>query len=171
MTKDQKNAEIVEIVEMLSNASILYIADTSSLNAEATSNLRRECFKQNISLRVVKNTLLKKAMERIEGTDYSPLYEALHGNSAIMTSTIANAPARLIKDFRKSGDKPALKGALIQEDCYVGDHLLDTLVAIKSKEELIGDIIGLLQSPARNIIAALQAKAEKSETAPEEQSA
>jgi large subunit ribosomal protein L10 len=172
MTKDQKNAEIVELVEMLSNAPILYIADTSSLNAEATSNLRRECFKQNIGLRVVKNTLLKKAMERIEGTDYSPLYEALHGNSAIMTSTIANAPARLIKDFRKSGDKPSLKGALIQEDCYVGDHLLDSLVAIKSKEELIGDIIGMLQAPARNIISALQAKAEKStEEAPEEQSA
>jgi large subunit ribosomal protein L10 len=89
-----------------------------------------------------------------------------------MTSTIANAPARLIKDFRKAGDKPSLKGALIQEDCYVGDHLLDTLVAIKSKEELIGDIIGMLQAPARNIISALQAKAEKStEEAPEEQSA
>jgi len=174
MTKDQKNAEIAEFVEMLSDAPILYIADTASLNAELTSNFRRECFKQNIKMRVVKNTLLKKAMERIEGVDFSPLFPALKGNSAVMTAAVANVPARLIKDFRKTSDKPVLKGALIREDCYLGDNMLDTLVALKSKEELIGDIIGMLQAPARNIISALQNNAEKkgdTSAAQEEQSA
>ena len=148
MNKEQKNTEIAELVEMLSSAPILYITDTVSLNAEATSNLRRECFKQNVQMRVVKNTLLKKAMERVEGTDFSGLYPVLKGNTAVMIAEVANVPARLIKDFRKGTNKPALKGALIREDVYVGDDQLDTLVALKSKEEMIGEIIGLLQSPA-----------------------
>ncbi len=161
MNKEQKNQEIAEIVEMLSSAPVFYLTDTSSLNAEATSNLRRECFKQNIGMRVVKNTLLVKALERIEGKDFSALMPAIKGNTAVMTAEVANAPARLIKDFRKKSDKPALKGAFILEDCYVGDNQLDSLVAIKSKEELVGDIIGLLQSPAKNVVSALTGSADK----------
>jgi len=169
MNKEQKNTEIAELVEMLSKAPILYITDTVSLNAEATSNLPRECFKQNVQMRVVKNTLLKKAMER-DGTDFSGLYPVLKGNTAVMIADVANVPARLIKDFRKGSNKPALKGALIREEVYVGDDQLDTLVALKSKEELVGEIIGLLQSPARNVISALLNHAEKQE-AQEEHSA
>ncbi len=172
MNKDQKNQQIAELVEMLNNSNIFYFADTAALNAEATSNFRRECFKNNVSMRVVKNTLLRKALERIEGKEITPLFDALKGNTAVMTADVVNVPARLIKDFRKKHGKPLLKGAFILEDCYVGDDMLDTLVAMKSKEELVGDIIGLLQSPARNIISALQANADKkSETAQEEQSA
>jgi large subunit ribosomal protein L10 len=159
MTKDQKNQEIADLVEMLSNASIFYLTDTASLNAEQTSKLRRECFKNNVGMRVVKNTLLHKALERIEGKDFAPLFETLKGNTAVMTAEVANTPARLIKEFRKSSDRPILKGAFIMEDCYVGDNQLDALVAIKSKEELVGEIIGLLQSPARNVISALQGNA------------
>ncbi len=171
MNKDQKNQQIAELVEMLNNTNIFYFADTAALNAEATSNFRRECFKNNVSMRVVKNTLLRKALERIEGKEIAPLFDALKGNTAVMTSDVVNVPARLIKDFRKKHGKPLLKGAFILEDCYVGDEMLDSLVAMKSKEELVGDIIGLLQSPARNIISALQANADKkSETAQEEQS-
>mgnify|MGYP000029287198 CR=1 FL=1 len=116
---------------------------------------------------------LKKALDRIEGKNIEPLFEALKGNTAVMTAEVVNVPARLIKEFRKKHGKPLLKGAFILEDCYVGDDQLDALVSMKSKEELVGDIIGLLQSPARNIISALQANAEKKsgETAPEEQSA
>ncbi len=172
MNKDQKNQQIAELVDMLNNSNIFYLADTAALNAEATSNFRRECFKNNVSMRVVKNTLLRKALERIEGKEVTPLFDALKGNTAVMTADVVNVPARLIKDFRKKHGKPLLKGAFILEDCYVGDDMLDTLVAMKSKEELVGDIIGLLQSPARNIISALQANADKkSETAQEEQSA
>jgi len=172
MNKDQKNQQIAELVEMLNNSNIFYFADTAALNAEATSNFRRECFKNNVSMRVVKNTLLRKALERIEGKEITPLFDALKGNTAVMTADVVNVPARLIKDFRKKHGKPLLKGAFILEDCYVGDEMLDSLVAMKSKEELVGDIIGLLQSPARNIISALQANADKkSETAQEEQSA
>ncbi len=159
MTKDQKNQEIAELVDMLSNSSVFYLTNTESLNAESTSALRRECFKNNVQMRVVKNTLLKKALERIEGKDFSPLFPALKGNTAVMTAEVANVPARLIKEFRKKHEKPAFKAAFIQEDCYVGENLLDTLVAIKSKEELLGDIVALLQSPAKNVISALQGSA------------
>jgi large subunit ribosomal protein L10 len=136
MTKEQKNQEIASLVEELKNNEIFYIADTSTLNASATSQLRRDCFKSNIKLRVVKNTLLKKAMERVEGKDYSPLFEALHGTTAVMYSEVGNAPARLIKEFSKKYQKPAFKAAFIQEDCYVGADQLDTLVALKSNHRL-----------------------------------
>ena len=131
MTKEQKNQEIAELVETLKNTEIFYLSDTSSLSAEATSSLRRECFKAGIQMRVVKNTLLKKAMERVEGKDYSPLYPALHGNTAVMTAEVGNVPARLIKDFKKKYDRPAFKAAFIQEDCYVGADQLEVLVALK----------------------------------------
>jgi len=160
MTKEQKNQEIAELVEVLSNSPIFYLTNTTSLNAEATSALRRECFKNGIKMRVVKNTLLTKALERIEGQDYSPIISALKGNTAVMTAEVANVPARLIKEFRKKNDnKPVFKAAFIQSDCYIGEEQLDTLVALKSKEELVGDIIGLLQSPAKNVISALKSNA------------
>lgn len=156
MTKEQKNQEIAELVELLNNNQIFYLTDTAALNAEATGNLRRECFKSNVGMRVVKNTLLRKAFEKVEGIDYSPLYESLAGNTAVMTAEVANVPARLIKEFRKKSDKPLLKGAFIQNDCYIGDQQLEALASLKSKEELVGDIIALLQSPAQNVISALQ---------------
>ncbi len=160
MTKEQKNQEIAELVEVLSNSPICDLTNTTSLNAEATSALRRECFKNGIKMRVVKNTLLTKALERIEGQDYSPIISALKGNTAVMTAEVANVPARLIKEFRKKNDnKPVFKAAFIQSDCYIGEEQLDTLVALKSKEELIGEIIGLLQSPAKNVISALKSNA------------
>jgi large subunit ribosomal protein L10 len=160
MTKEQKNQEIAELVEVLKDSSVFYLTNTTSLNAEATSALRRECFKNGIKMRVVKNSLLQKALERIEGKDFSPLFPALKGNTAVMTAEVANVPARLIKEFRKKNqDKPVFKAAFIQEDCYVGENQLDALVAIKSKEELLGDIVALLQSPAKNVIGALQGNA------------
>lgn len=159
MTKEQKNQEIAELVEALSNSSVFYLTDTTALNAAATSALRRECFKSGVKMRVVKNTLLQKALERIDGKDYSPLFPALKGNTAVMFAEVANVPARMIKEFRKKHEKPAFKAAYIQEDCYVGADQLEVLVALKSKEELLGDIVGLLQSPARNVISALQGSA------------
>ncbi len=159
MTKEQKNQEISVLMDELKNSEIFYLTDTTSLNAEATGALRRECYKAGIKMRVVKNTLLQKAMERVEGKDYSPLFAALKGNTAVMYAEVGNVPARLIKDFRKKHDKPQFKAAYIQEDCYVGADQLDVLVALKSKNELIGDIIGLLQSPAKNVVSALQSNA------------
>jgi large subunit ribosomal protein L10 len=159
MTKEQKNQEIAELVDALSNSSVFYLSDTTSLNAAATGALRRECFKNGVKMRVVKNTLLQKALERIDGKDYSPLFPALKGNTAVMFAEVANVPARMISEFRKKHDKPAFKAAYIQEDCYVGADQLAVLVALKSKEELIGDVLALLQSPARNVISALQGNA------------
>lgn len=160
MTKEQKNQEIAELVEILGSTQVFYLANATSLNAQATSALRRECFKSGVQMRVVKNTLLIKALERIEGKDYSPLFPAIKGNTALMIAEIANVPARLIKEFRKKNqDKPVFKAAYILEDCYVGEDQLDSLVALKSKEELVGDIIALLQSPAKNVVSALQGNA------------
>ncbi len=131
------------------------MADISGLNASDTSNLRRACFKANVNLAVVKNTLLAKAMEKSE-KDFGELPTTLKGNTSIMISETGNAPAKVIKEFRKGSDKPVLKGAYVEEAIYIGDDQLDTLVSIKSKEELIGDIITILQSPAKNVISALQ---------------
>jgi len=156
MTKQEKEKQIAELSEVLANNNVVYIADTSELDAEATSQLRRECFKNNISMKVVKNTLLKIAIDRCEGKDFSPLTETLKGQTSIMTAEAGNVPAKLIKDFRKKFKKPVLKGAYVEEATFIGDDQLNTLVDIKSKEELIGDIIGLLQSPAKNVVSALQ---------------
>lgn len=156
MTREERHDMIAELKEEISTAGVFYLTDTSSLDAEATSQLRRECFKKNIKLRVVKNTLFVKALEQIDGADYSPMYETLKGNTAVMFSEIGNAPAKLIKEFRKKHDKPVLKAAYIEEECYIGDDQLGNLADIKSKEELLGDIIMLLQSPAKNLISALQ---------------
>jgi large subunit ribosomal protein L10 len=156
MNREEKQQAIDAIVEKLSNANVFYLADASSMDAGSTSNLRRQCFGKDISMTVVKNKLLQKAMEKIEGKDYSEMYGVLAGPTAIMISEVGNAPAKLIKEFRKKNDKPVLKAAYIEESIYIGDDQLDALCDIKSKEELLGEVIGLLQSPAKNVISALK---------------
>jgi large subunit ribosomal protein L10 len=160
MTREEKSIAIEDLTAKLAESNIVYIADTSGLDAETTSNLRRACFKAGIKLEVVKNTLLGKAMEA-SSNDYGDLSSVLKGNSSIFISDIANSPAKIIKDFRKKSDKPAFKGAYINGEIYIGDNLLDSLASLKSKEEVIGEIIGLLQSPAQRIISALLNNAEK----------
>lgn len=155
MTREEKSIAIEELTAQLAGTNIIYISDISGLNAETTSDLRRACFKAGIKLEVVKNTLLAKAMEASDN-DYGDLPSVLTGNSAIFISDIANAPGKIIKDFRKKSDKPVLKGAFINSEIYIGDDQLEALATIKSKEELIGEIIGLLQSPAQRVISALQ---------------
>ncbi len=155
MTREQKSQVIDDLTSQLADNDTIYLADISGLDALNTSNLRRACFKANVRLAVVKNTLLSKAMEKSD-KDFGELPEILKGNTSLMISETSNAPAKVIKEFRKKSDKPLLKGAYIEEAIYVGDDQLDMLVNIKSKEELIGDIISLLQSPAKNVISALQ---------------
>ncbi len=155
MTREEKSQVIEELTAQLANNTNIYLADISGLNASTTSNLRRACFKANIKLAVVKNTLLAKAMEASE-KDFGDLSGVLKGNTSVMYSETGNAPAKVIKEFRKKSEKPLLKGAFIEEAIYLGDDLLDALVDIKSREELIGDIVALLQSPAKNVISALK---------------
>ena len=171
MTKEDKVLVIQDIKEMLQDAKVIYVANLEGMNAAATSDFRRQAFKQNISLKVVKNTLLQKAMEQIEGVDYSEMFQTFKGNSALMISDTANAPAKLIQSFRKKAEIPALKSAYLQETFYVGDENLGALVNIKSREEMIGEIIGLLQSPIRNVLSALQNKPETVEAKAEETAA
>ena len=155
MTREEKSIAIEDLTAQLAGTNVIYVSDISGLNAETTSDLRRACFKAGIKLEVVKNTLLAKAMEASDN-DYGDLPSVLTGNSAIFIADIANAPGKIIKDFRKKSDKPILKGAYINSEVYIGDDQLDALATIKSKEELIGEIIGLLQSPAQRVISALQ---------------
>ena len=162
MTREEKSIAIEELTAQLAGTNIVYVSDISGLNAETTSNLRRACFKAGIKLEVVKNTLLAKAMEASDN-DYGDLPSVLTGNSAIFIADIANAPGKIIKDFRKKSSKPVLKGAYINSEIYIGDDQLEALATIKSKEELIGEIIGLLQSPAQRVISALQNQFAKSE--------
>lgn len=171
MTKDQKVVAIQEIKDLLQDAKVVYVADLDGLNAAKSSDFRRQAFKQNIKVKVVKNTLLQKAMEQIDGIDFSEMFETFKGNSALMIAETANAPAKLIKDFRKKEEKPALKSAFVQETFYVGDNNLDALVSIKSREEMIGEIIGLLQSPIQRVVSALQNKSETVEAKAEEAAA
>ncbi len=160
MTREEKSAVIENLTGTLTENSIIYLADISGLDALSTSNLRRACFKANVKLAVVKNTLLAKAMEKAD-KDFGDLPSTLKGNTSILISETGNAPAKVIKEFRKKSDKPVLKGAYVEEAVYIGDDQLDALVSIKSKEEVIGDIITLLQSPAKNVIAALQSGGSK----------
>jgi large subunit ribosomal protein L10 len=155
MKKEDKNQLIETLAEQLRTAGSFYVTDTSGLNADTTSKLRRTCFKRNIRLQVVKNSLLHKAMER-SGKQLDELFPVLHGPTSLMISEVANDPAKMIKEFRKSTQKPLLKGAYVEESVYVGDDQLDALINIKSRFELIGDLIGLLQSPSKNVISALQ---------------
>jgi large subunit ribosomal protein L10 len=155
MTREEKSIAIEDLTARLADVNVVYLADTSGLDADTTSNLRRACFKAGIKLEVVKNTLLEKAMEA-SINDYGDLPSVLKGNTALLIAETANGPAKVIKEFRKKSDKPLLKGAYINQEIYIGDNQLDSLVAIKSKEEVIAEIIGLLQSPAQRVIAALQ---------------
>ena len=155
MTREEKLTVIEDLTAQLADNAIIYLADISGMDAETTSNLRRACFKADIKLAVVKNTLLAKAMEASD-KDFGDLPSVLKGNTSLMLSETGNAPAKLIKNFRKKSEKPMLKGAFIEEAVFIGDNQLETLVAIKSKEEVIGDIIGLLQSPAKNVISGLK---------------
>jgi large subunit ribosomal protein L10 len=161
MTREEKNQLIDSLAEQLSNSSTIYITDISDLNSESTTKLRALCYKNKVHLQVVKNTLLKKAMEKTE-RDFSELYETLSGSTSMMIAETGNAPAKLIKEFRKGGsERPILKGAYIQEMVYLGEEQLETLVTIKSKDELLADLIALLQSPVRNVMSALQSGGQK----------
>jgi len=156
MNREEKAQYIDDLAAELSAANILYLTDTADLTVETVNTLRRRCFQANISLKVVKNSLLKKAMDRVEGKNYGELTSLLKGSTSIMICQEANAPARLIQEFRKKNEKPILKGAYIEEAIFVGDNQLVALETMKSKEELIGEIVGLLQSPAKNVLSGLK---------------
>ena len=160
MTREEKSQVIEELTAQLSENTNIYLTDISGLDAGTTSNLRRACFKADVKLAVVKNTLLEKAMEASD-KEFGELPSTLKGNTSVMYSETGNAPAKVIKAFRKKSEKPLLKGAFIEEAIYLGDDQLDMLVDIKSREELIGEIIGLLQSPAKNVVSALQSSGGK----------
>jgi large subunit ribosomal protein L10 len=155
MRREEKNAIIESLAERLKEYNHFYLTDTAELNAAATSALRRKCHENDIKLIVVKNTLLKRALEQ-SGVNFDELFPVLKGTTSVMFTNTGNGPAKLIKEFRKGHDKPLLKGAYVQESVYLGDNMLDALVSVKTREELIGDIIALLQSPAKNVISALQ---------------
>ena len=155
MTREEKDLQIKELTQMLADNSVLYLTDATGLNAEATTQLRRACYKNDIRMRVVKNTLLRRAMDATEGTDYSELYEVLSGQTALLVGNVGNAPAKLLKEFRKKNDMPVLKAAYVEESTYLGDDQIDALTAIKSKGELVAELIALLQSPMKNVVGAL----------------
>ena len=154
MRREEKDVIIEDLSQKLNDTKHFYLTDISELNAEETSNLRRKCFEKEIGLLVVKNTLLRKAMEKSDG-EYEDLYDVLKDSTSIMFCETGNTPAKLIKEFRKKMEKPILKAAFVEESIYVGDDQLDALSNIKSKEELLGDLLSLLQSPAKNLVSAL----------------
>ena len=161
MRKEDKAKQIEAIKGLLTDYSCVYLTETTALNAEKTVELRRAAFKNDVKLMVVKNTLLKKAMEQMD-VDYSGLYDSLAGPTTLMLSNTGNAPAKLIKSFRQKKETlPALKAAFVEETTYVGADQLETLATIKSKNELIADVVALLQSPAKNVISALQSGGNK----------
>ena len=155
MTRTEKDQLIDELVQALAEKNVVYLTDASGLASEATTSLRRECYKKDITVRVVKNTLLRKAMERTEDRDYTELYDVLKGQTALLFGDVGNAPARVLKEFRKKHDMPLLKGAYVEQATYLGDNNLEALTNIKSKEELLADVIALLQSPMKNVVGAL----------------
>ncbi len=160
MKKEEKHEIVLDLKEKLTAHNNFYITDTSNLTVAQVNVIRRKCFEKGIKMQVAKNTLIRKAMEAT-GNDYSELFGSLKGTSAIMFSEVGNAPAKLIKEVRKNGDKPALKAAYIDSAIFIGDNQLEALIQLKSKEELIGDIIALLQSPAKNVISGLKASGGK----------
>ena len=160
MRKEDKQVLIDSILSELKACPNFYLTDVSDLNAEKTSQLRRQCFNSGVKMIVVKNALLHKAMQQME-KDYEGLYDVLKGSTAQMLCETGNAPAKLIKNFRKTNDRPILKGAFIEECCYIGDDMLDTLCNVKSKNDLIADVIALLQSPMKNVISGLQSGGHK----------
>jgi large subunit ribosomal protein L10 len=157
MTREEKAQIIEELAEKFANNAHFYITDAGGFTVAQVNSFRRLCFKNGVEYRVYKNTLIQKALERQKGTDFSPLFKTLAGFSGVIFSKeVGNTPARLLREFRlKVKDKPVLKGASINSDLYVGDENLNMLADLKSKNELIGDIIGLLQSPAKNVVSAL----------------
>lgn len=155
MTREEKATYIDGLAAELTASNVIYLTDTADLTVEAVNALRRRCFNSDIKLRVVKNALLRKAMDRVDGKDFSGLYGTLKGSTSIMISEAANAPAKLIADFRKKNAKPILKGAYVEEAIFIGDNQLSVLESLKSKEELVGDIIAALQSPAQNVLSGL----------------
>jgi len=156
MRREEKDVIIDDLTQRIANTKHFYLTDISNLNAEQTSKLRRKCFEKHIQLLVVKNTLLRKALEK-SGVDYSPLFDVLKDSTSIMFSETNSVPAKLIKEFRKKNDKPILKAAWVEESIYIGDNQLDALSSIKSKEELIGDVLLLLQSPMKGLLSAISA--------------
>ena len=160
MRQEEKNAIIDSLADRLKEYSHFYLTDTAQLNAADTSALRRKCFENDIKLVVVKNTLLKRALKQTD-VNFEELFPVLKGTTSIMFANTGNLPAKLIKEFRKKHDKPVLKGAYVQESIYIGDNMLETLVTLKTKDELIGDVILLLQSPAKNVVSALQSGGNK----------
>ena len=160
MRKEDKQILIDSILSKLKACPNFYLTDVSDLNAEKTSQLRRQCFNSGVKMIVVKNALLHKAMTQMD-KDYESLYDVLKGSTALMLCETGNAPAKLIKSFRKTCDRPILKGAFIEECCYIGDDMLDALCNIKSKNDLIADVIALLQSPMKNVISGLQSGGHK----------
>ena len=160
MRREEKEVIIDNLAQRLDETKHFYLTDISSLDAEQTSNLRRKCFEKEISLLVVKNTLLRQAMEKSEG-DFNDLYDVLKDSTSIMFCETGNIPAKLIKEFRKTMEKPLLKAAFVEESIYIGDDQLDALSNIKSKDELLGDLLMLLQSPATNLVSALASSSNK----------
>jgi large subunit ribosomal protein L10 len=161
MKKEDKSKVVDSLIGDLENNSHFYLTDIATLTAEKTSDLRRKCFEKNITLRVVKNTMLKLAMEKRTDVDYTPFYGVLKGSTAIMFSEVGSDPAKLIKEFRKGTTIPLLKGAYVEQGAYIGDDQLSALASIKSKDEVIADVIALLQSPAKNVISALKSSGGK----------
>jgi len=155
MNKEQKIQIIDSLTEEINASNHFYLTDISEMNAEQTSALRRACFEKQIKLVVVKNSLLKLALEKAEG-EFDGVYDVLKGSTSLMLTETGNLPAKLIKEFRKENDKPVLKAAYVEESVYVGDNELEALSTIKSKEELIGDIVALLQSPIKNVVSSLE---------------
>ena len=155
MNKEEKHDLVLALTEQMNEFGNFYITDTSDLTVAKINDIRRKCFESDITMKVAKNSLIKKAMEAA-GDDYAPIFEVLKGSSSILFSKSATAPAKLIKQLRKKGDKPVLKAAYIDSAIFVGDNQIDTLIKLKSKEQLIGEVIGLLQSPAKNVVSALQ---------------
>jgi large subunit ribosomal protein L10 len=160
MNKEEKVKVVEELKGQLNDYKSIYLTDIAGLDAMQTSKLRRECFNSNVKLSVVKNTFLERAMSESE-TDFGELKDLLKGNTTIMLSESGNSPAKVIKKFRKDGEKPILKGAFVDEAIYIGDDQIEALFKLKSKEEVIGEIIALLQSPAKNVISALKSSSGK----------
>lgn len=156
MTREEKDQSIAVLKEEFEQASNFYLTDSSTLTVEQTNKFRRMCFERGITFKVAKNTLIRKALDQVENRNYSELFDHLHGPTAIMFSEVSNDPAKVLKDFRKKFEKPVLKAAYIDTDVFVGDEMIEELAKLKSKEELIGEVISLLQSPAKNVISALQ---------------
>ena len=169
MTREEKEQIIGELTQKFADTENFYITDASGFTVEQINNFRRMCFKSGVEYKVYKNTLIQKALERQEGVDYSPIFNVLSGFSGVMFSKeVGNAPAKIIREFRKKLEgKPVLKAASLKSEFYIGDENVNTLADLKSKDELIGEIIGMLQAPARNIISALQNRKDKDAPAAE----